>query len=1393
MKKQKIKITVFLLLFLAYTEVQAQNFIVDFAVYNFPETASTVTLNSGTTYQFKNLCRNLCEFTDYTWFIIPNTGFTIDNTKASEPFVKFTVPGSYQVNFKAYTYATSFGWLCANQTLQKNKINYINVPYTIPLAQFKTDGAIVPSKIITVNNEVSFTDDSANYPTQWSWTVSPSTGWSYTAGSSSSKNPKIKFSANGNYTVSLKVTNPAGNNTITKTSHIAAIAIAPVANFNGNGSSAAQINIEQNATVNFTDLSSNSPSSWGWSISPSSGWSYTSGSSTSATPTIKFTSGGIYSVSLTVSNSGGSNVLRKTEYINVKPVRPTVTSSITYCKGETASSLTATGTNLKWYSSASGGTGSSTAPKPSTSISGTTSYYVSQTVNGIESLRSQINVVVNQTNPPFVSNRNYCLGALTSVLTASGSNLKWYSSSSGGGGSSSAPLPLSNTVGSTNYYVSQTVNGCESDRVILVVTIVAVLAAPEVVTPVSYCKNSIAKALSATGVGLHWYSVPSGGAFSTTPPIPSTSIDGTTSYYVSQSFNGCSESSRSQINVIVSSIPAPAAPVVSSSISYKMDSVAQALTATGSDLRWYIGETALSAAPIPSTDLAGNTSYFVTQTVNGCESPKAEITVKIIPPPEPMPTPDWSWAKSTLYYPPGNSNFSKNIAIDNSNNIYITGRRGTLFYDGITLPTNGEVILAKYNSNGNLIWATSEGGQMSEGYYIAVDNLGNVYVTGTFKRGNAIFGNTTLPGNGESVDGDPQIKQGGNFIAKYNSLGKILWAKQFTSPKSSAISGGIDVDASGNTYITGLFAGSATFDNQIITGNSNFEMFNTFLAKYNSEGKLVWVKRVNETDEQNGGGAIKVDRAGNSYFPFNKGGIAKYNADGTKVWFKLIMNGVDSGNANGLTIDDQGNSYVAGAIFQTTGSKHFIAKYDVNGNNIWLNKFTDSQYRSQGSDITLDAFGNIYSAGQFNGQTFIAKYNPFGEVIWTKERGGYVARAIVVDNKQNCYVTGEFTKLHLQTFDNAFTNIYAEERPVNFFGKLGSAPAEIKTNTLDKSVYCINEAVVVSFTTTGKFANDNIFTAQLSDSQGLFTNPTNLGSNTLNTFSVAIPTSVTSGNKYRIRIIASNPNTIGSDNGTDLTINEIVSPTFIQISEICSGDTLASLPTTSTNAVTGTWSPALNNLATTTYTFTPSTGQCANTTTLTITVTQQPVQPTLACYETATFNTRTCQWDVIGTAPLAPTGTGTQIFGPGKTIADIIAVGTGVKWYASVDDASSGTNPLASTTPLVGSTTYYATQTINGCESTATLAITVTVSLNVNEFDSKAFAYYPHPVSNELNLSYSYGLTSVRVTDITGRLIYFKKLNENSVKVDMSSMVRGVYFVEVTSDNSSKTIKVIKE
>ena len=74
-----------------------------------------------------------------------------------------------------------------------------------------------------------------------------------------------------------------------------------------------------------------------------------------------------------------------------------------------------------------------------------------------------------------------------------------------------------------------------------------------------------------------------------------------------------------------------------------------------------------------------------------------------------------------------------------------------------------------------------------------------------------------------------------------------------------------------------------------------------------------------------------------------------------------------------------------------------------------------------------------------------------------------------------------------------------------------------------------------------------------------------------------------------------------------IEVNQGETALFTQVGAICTGETLSPLPTTSTNGYTGSWSPAMDNTATTFYTFTSDAGQCANDTTMTIVVNLVPV------------------------------------------------------------------------------------------------------------------------------------------------------------------------------------------
>jgi hypothetical protein len=313
---------------------------------------------------------------------------------------------------------------------------------------------------------------------------------------------------------------------------------------------------------------------------------------------------------------------------------PTV-ANVSYCQGATPSALTATmtgtGASLKWYTTAFGDSYSATAPTPTTGTVGTTSYWVAQAnSSGCESVRSKIDVIINAlpTAPSITTPVTYCINATATALTTTGTSLKWYTAATGGTGSATAPTPSTTTAGTTSYWVSQTdANTCESPRAKIDVTINALPSAPTV-SPVSYCQNATASALTATGTNLKWYTVATGGTGSATAPTPSTATVGTTSYWVSQTVSTC-EGARAKIDVTINALPS--APSVSN-LTYAQGATASALTATGTSLLWYTaatGGTGSATAPTPSTTTVGTTSYWVSQTVSTCGSPRAKIDVVV--------------------------------------------------------------------------------------------------------------------------------------------------------------------------------------------------------------------------------------------------------------------------------------------------------------------------------------------------------------------------------------------------------------------------------------------------------------------------------------------------------------------------------------------------------------------------------------------------------------------------------------------------------------------------------------------------------------------------------------------------------------------------------------------
>lgn len=282
----------------------------------------------------------------------------------------------------------------------------------------------------------------------------------------------------------------------------------------------------------------------------------------------------------------------------------------------------------------------------------------------------------------------------------------------------------------------------------------------------------------------------------------------------------------------------------------------------------------------------------------------------------------------------------------------------------------------------------------------------------------------------------------------------------------------------------------------------------------------------------------------------------------------------------------------------------------------------------------------------------------------------------------------------------------------------------------------------------------------------------------------------------------------------NISMSPLAVPEFTPVAAICSGEALSALPATSNNGITGTWSPAINNTTTTTYTFTPNAGEHAAVATITITV-NQPTASNVAetacnnytwaangvtyttggTYTNITTNasgcTDTATLNLTINNPLSITGDVTQSFVSGATLASIVVTPSDVVWYASQSDALTPINPLDATMPLANGATYFAVNTTQSCPS-APFAVTVSTTLRTDSFDNAGFSVYPNPAADAIFIKYSKTIDKVSVMSLLGQEIISTPVNAKEGKIDISNLASGTYFIKVDADNHVKTLKVIK-
>jgi hypothetical protein len=307
----------------------------------------------------------------------------------------------------------------------------------------------------------------------------------------------------------------------------------------------------------------------------------------------------------------------------------------------------------------------------------------------------------------------------------------------------------------------------------------------------------------------------------------------------------------------------------------------------------------------------------------------------------------------------------------------------------LPLPIFGQIWVARYNGP-----ADSTDGACA----IAVDGLGNVYVTGS------------SVGVGTSYD---------YVTIKYNSSGDTLWVRRyngFSNFKDYAHA--IAVDCSGYVYVTG-----------VSYSGTSYEYGDYATIKYDSLGNTIWVRRYNGPDnDHDGAHAIAIDGSGNVYVTGGSRGVGtesdcatiKYNSLGDTVWVRRYdgpANHIDWASA--IAVDDNGNVYVTGSSVGVGTSNDYVTiKYNSSGDTLWVRKYDGPNHRADvATAIAVDTAENVYVTGySYVGVTSrpdyaTIKYNSAGDEKWVRRYNGPgnywdEAYAIAVDGSGNVYVTG---------------------------------------------------------------------------------------------------------------------------------------------------------------------------------------------------------------------------------------------------------------------------------------------------------------------------------------------------------------------------------------------------
>jgi uncharacterized protein (TIGR03437 family) len=458
------------------------------------------------------------------------------------------------------------------------------------------------------------------------------------------------------------------------------------------------------------------------------------------------------------------------------------------------------------------------------------------------------------------------------------------------------------------------------------------------------------------------------------------------------------------------------------------------------------------------------------------------------------------------------------IRVDAAGNIYVAGiTLSTDFpvvnalqatYGGTGGANRGDIIVAKFNPAGALVYSTYLGGSSDEDVYtMAVDATGAVYLAGATLSTNYPLAN--------ALQSTRRTQAFTVCATKLNATGNALVYSTYLGGSSAELAYGLAVDDAGAAYVTG---GTNSADFPLVNAlqaNLGGGPFDLFVTKINPAGSALVFSTFLGGSQRDEGYGIAVDAAGNVYvagrtnstnFPLanalqpNFAGIddafiVKINSAGSALVYSTYLGGAGYEEINGVAVDRNGNAYVSGYSASTNfptanafqpnyggGARDaFVSKLNSSGNALVYSTYLGGAAIDYAIRIAIDGAGNAYVAGQTTSanfplarslqsalrgtsDAFVTKLNDAGRIAWSTLFGGSGSDGVpdlAVDAAGNVYAAGLTRSSDFTVTPNAAQNALKGSAD-GFIVKLGADVATVSAASFSGATLAA-ESIVAAF------------------------------------------------------------------------------------------------------------------------------------------------------------------------------------------------------------------------------------------------------------------------------------------------------------------------------------------